>query len=94
MTVHDDLATAGRRAAALRESVTALAGRLGDTLDVRRLKDDVGRVIADLNHIAQVTHERLPQGQPGEIIYISDEDYDPSFWAEADDEAAGPRPGR
>jgi hypothetical protein len=27
--------------------------------------------------------------QPGEIIYIPDEDYDPSFWSDADDEGLG-----
>ena len=92
MTVNDDLATAGNRAAALRESVGALQTRLGDTIDVRRLKEDVARVIADLNLIAHTTGRSLPQGQPGEIVYIPDEDYDPSFWAGADDEAVGPRP--
>jgi hypothetical protein len=91
MTVQDDLALAGSQAAALRQSVSALSGRLGDTIDVRRLKDDVARVVADLNLIAQGSGATPSRGQPGEIVYIPDEDYDPSFWSEAEDEGVGPR---
>ena len=29
------------------------------------------------------------EAQPGEIIYISDEEYDPSLWSDADDEGLG-----
>ena len=32
-------------------------------------------------------------GGPGEIVFIPDEDYDPSMWADAEDEGVGPRAG-
>jgi hypothetical protein len=90
MSVNDELETAAGAVASLRRSVASLQGRLGDTVDVQRLKDDVTRVAADLNLLARGAGPP-PAGaaQPGEIVYIPDEDYDPSFWADAEDEGLG-----
>jgi hypothetical protein len=90
MTVKDDLETAAGAVATLRRSVSALQGRLGDTVDVQRLRDDVTRIAADLNLLSR--QAGLPQAgaaQQGEIVYIPDEDYDPSLWADADEEGLG-----
>lgn len=93
MTVNDDLATAGTALATLRRSAAALQGRLGDTVDVQRLRDDVTRLAADLNLLARGAGIAHGPAQPGEIVYIPDDDYDPSFWADAEDEGLG-TPGR
>jgi hypothetical protein len=90
MTVQDDLEAAAGAVSALRRSVAALQGRLGDTVDLQRLRDDVARIAGDLNLVARGAG--LPQAgsaQPGEIVYIPDEDYDPSLWADADEEGLG-----
>jgi hypothetical protein len=89
MTAHDDLETAAKQLADLRASVASLQAHLGDTVDVQRLRDDVARLAADLNLVARVEGMRHGPAQPGEIIYIPDEDYDPSFWSDADDEGLG-----
>lgn len=94
MTVNDDLAGAAGALATLRRSAASLQAHLGDTVDVQRLKDDVTRVAADLNLLARgagMSHgATVPAAaQPGEIVYIPDEDYDPSFWADAEDEGLG-----
>lgn len=89
MTTNDDLARAAQQLGDLRDSAASLQGRLGETVDVQRLKDDVTRIAADLNLIARGEGLRHGPAQPGEIIYIPDEDYDPSFWADADDEGLG-----
>ena len=101
----------GGHVAGLRKAVTALTQDLGNTIDVQRLRDDVVRLADDVDLVARVagigTHDRV--GGPGEIVFIPDEDYDPSMWADADDElgphgdpepwltptsAGGPSPGR
>ncbi len=88
MTVSDDLDAATRHAEHLRTAVHVLADRLGDSIDVQRLKDDVARVAADLALVARANC--LPVGtSPGEKIYIPDGDYDPSFWTDAEDEGLG-----
>ena len=92
MTVTDDLAACSRDLASLRASVLGLQSRLGETLDVQRLKDDVARVAADLGLIAQQCGTSVPTPN-AEKVYIPDGDYDPSFWADAEDEGLG-APGR
>lgn len=89
MTAHDDLDTAARHVAELRNSVASLQAHVGDTVDVQRLKDDVTRLAADLNLVARAVGMRHGRAQPGEIIYIPDADYDPSFWSDAEDEGLG-----
>ncbi|MEO7744670.1 MAG: hypothetical protein ABIV05_00425 [Actinomycetota bacterium] len=90
MTVSDDVAAVARDVATLRASVLRLQGRLGDTVDAQRLRDDVARVNADLALLARAAREHLPV-QEAEKIYIPDGDYDPSFWTDAEDEGLGAR---
>ena len=89
MTAHDDLESAAGQLAALRGCVASLQAHLGDTVDVQRLRDDVARLAADLNLVARQAGMRHGPAQRGEIIYIPDEDYDPSLWSDADDEGLG-----
>ena len=90
MVANDDLAALARDVAALRASVLRLQGRLGDTVDAQRLRDDVARVNADVALIARAASEHLP-AKDAEKIYIPDGDYDPSFWSDAEDEGLGAR---
>jgi hypothetical protein len=88
MTVDEDLARASAAAAALRRAVATVQGRLGGTVDVRRLVEDVDRVERDLELVRHGlgTGRRGAAGTPREVVYIPEGDYDPSFWAGADDE--------
>jgi hypothetical protein len=88
MTVEEDLGRAAAAVAAVRRSVGALQSRLGDTLDVRRLTEDVARLEADLDILgATVGAGRAVRGEKRtDVVYIPEGDYDPSFWAGADDE--------
>jgi hypothetical protein len=92
MTVTDDLAACARDLASLRSSVLGLESRLGETVDLLRLKDDVARAASDLQLIAQQCGASSPT-PTAEKVYIPDGDYDPSFWADAEDEGLG-APGR
>jgi NAD(P)-dependent dehydrogenase (short-subunit alcohol dehydrogenase family) len=94
MGVREDLTAAAGHVAGLRNAVTALSKDLGNTIDVQRLRDDVVRLADDIDLLARAagigSQDRA--GGPGEIVFITDEDYDPSMWADADDEL-GPHLG-
>lgn len=89
MSTRDTLEAAGRQVGQLRECVESMQANLGETVDVQRLKEDVTRLAADLSLLARANGLGPATAQPSEIIYICDEDYDPSFWAGADDEGLG-----
>jgi hypothetical protein len=86
MTVDDDLGRAAAAAGALRRAVASLQGRLGETVDVRRLVDDVARLESDLELLRATAGGRGPAGTPAEVVYIPEGDYDPALFAGADDE--------
>lgn len=81
MSVHDDLAAAGHALDALQAAVTALAAHYPESLDLRRLREDVARVGVDLDLLQAAAAEAVPQS-----IAAGDSDYDPAFWADGDDE--------
>jgi len=91
MTVNEHLTSAAEHIAGLRRSVAGLKDVLGTTIDVQRFRDDVARLADDLDLIARGagvgSSDRV--GAPGEIVFIPDDDYDPSLWADADDEGVG-----
>jgi hypothetical protein len=91
MGVSDDLTTAAGHVAGLRRAVTALSKELGNTIDIQRLRDDVVRLADDVDLVARGagvgSQDRA--GGPGEIVFIDDKDYDPTMWADADDEGLG-----
>lgn len=90
MSVTDDLTGAAGHLAGLRRSVTSLSHELGNTIDIQRLRDDVVRLADDIDLVARAAGVGGAQdraGGPGEVVFISDEDYDPAMWADADDEA-------
>lgn len=89
MGVTEDLTAAAGHVAGLRRAVTALSRELGNTIDLQRLRDDVVRLADDVDLVARGAGvgRQDRAGAPGEIVFIPDEDYDPSMWADADDEA-------
>ncbi len=91
MGVSDDLTSAAEHVAGLRRAVTALSKELGNTIDIQRLRDDVVRLADDVDLVARAagvgSQDRA--GGPGEIVFIPDEDYDPSMWSDVEDEGVG-----
>lgn len=92
MTAESDIAHARSLVADLRRTLLSLSADYGDTVDVHRLKDDVARLAADLNLLAESVPRRGAAGD-SEVVYISDDDYSADFWADSDDEGLG-APGR
>ncbi|HET8600715.1 MAG TPA: hypothetical protein VFL99_10345 [Segeticoccus sp.] len=94
MSTGEHLTSAGQHVAALRTITAGLRHAMGDTVDVRRLEEDVRRVGADLELLGHRGHPQPGQPpQPGtgqqDVVYIPDTEYDPSLWADADDEGIG-----
>jgi len=85
-----DQADVTRARASLRD-LTAAVERLRqsgpDSIDLRRLAEDVARVAADLDLVAGPLQ---PRPEPT-VHVIPDHDYDPQLFADADDEGVGPR---
>lgn len=95
MTAKDHLTKAAAHLSGLRASVAGLREELGTTVDVQRLRDDVARLADDIDLLARGAGAGAQDrsGAPGEIVFIPDTEYDPSLWADADDEGIG-HPGR
>lgn len=95
MTVEEHLRAASGHVSGLRTSVADIREVLGTTVDVQRLRDDVARLADDLDLLARGAGIGAGgrTGAPGEIVFIPDTEYDPSLWADADDEGIG-HPGR
>ena len=90
MAVSDDLNALAHAVDSVRRSVAALRAKVGATVDVQRLEDDAVRLEADISLLRRGLHvSRGTGGAPGEIVYVPDDDYDPSLWADADDEGLG-----
>lgn len=78
----------------LRQCVGTLRSQYGDSVEVRRLSNDVERLDID---VAEVAGERsaagsTPRARPvprEETVVVSDTPYDPDLWKGADDEGVG-----
>ena len=93
MTVKDHLTEAAGHVAGLRHCVAGLKDDLGTTIDVQRIRDDVARLADDLDLLARGAGvgDSSRTGAPGEIVFIPDDDYDPTLWSDVEDEGVGPR---
>jgi hypothetical protein len=92
-TVRDDLAATRRALTELERCARSLRGHLGDSLDVRRVVGDAERLAASLAVLEEIVAG--PRGpSPGQLEVIPDGEYDPSFWADAEDEGLGARDRR
>ena len=85
MTISEELERTRAALLALEKSLMALRNRIGPHLDVLRLLDDLERCTADLRQLKQQV--RAPHR--GELVAIPDGDYDPDFWADAEQEGLG-----
>lgn len=92
MTADRDIARARTLVGDLRGVLVPLRATFGASVDVRRFEDDVTRLAADLDLLAATVPGAAPPSE-AEIVYISDEEYSPGFWADSDDEGLG-APGR
>ncbi len=89
MSVQEDVAVAREAVKALGRAVQAVSRHYGDSVDVRRLQQDAGRLSEDLDLLCGA--ERAPaQAAPVRPLeVIEDRDYDHSFWMDAEDEGLG-----
>ncbi len=88
--VDDDISAARRAARTLEQAAAALVRHYGDTLDVRRLQADVGRVTDDLDLLCgkePAVTPAPPPPVPREVI--PDTEYAHDFWMDAEDEGLG-----
>jgi hypothetical protein len=90
MPVKDDAAAARRAAQALKQAVDTLTRHYPDTVDVRRLKTDVGRLNDDLDLLCGTALPReVPAAERPPLEIIPDLEYDHDFWLDAEDEGLG-----
>ena len=90
MPVQDDAAAARRAVQALKQAVDCLTRHYPETVDVRRLKADVGRLTDDLDLLCGTALPRQSyQGPRQPLEVIPDTDYAHDFWMDAEDEGLG-----
>ena len=80
-----DVADVRRALLDLERAVGRLQAHHAETLGVRRLVSDVGRLLDDLEEIGELPR---PQAETAEtrLHYVSDTPYPPDLWRDADDE--------
>jgi hypothetical protein len=88
MTGNDDLQAVRDALTGLRRAVLHLEASQGDSVDMRRLRDDVARTSADLDLVAR-SSSSPPRTGDENVVYIPEGDYGLDFWADADDEGLG-----
>jgi hypothetical protein len=88
MDSHTTLVNATRAAEDLVQRARSLQHQFGNTLDVRRVVDDVQRLKASLEALVDsVAPDRSQRCE--ELEFISDVEYDLGFWMDADHEGVG-----
>ena len=87
MSVQEDVAVAREAVRALERAVQAVSRHYGDSVDVRRLQQDVGRLGDDLTLLCGAEAAKEEAKQP--LMVIEDRDYEHSFWMDAEDEGLG-----
>lgn len=72
----------------LRGAVSSLAGKYGDNAIVKRLRNDLERLVMDVEDVEKLPD--VPASGTPEAIELDDKPYDPSMWAAEDlDEGLG-----
>jgi hypothetical protein len=89
MAVQDDVTAARRAVQALVEAVAGVTRHYSDTVDVRRLKADIGRLHDDLDLLCGSAVPNQPAPPPRPLEVIADSDYTHDFWMDAEDEGLG-----
>jgi hypothetical protein len=85
VSLQEDVAAARRAVLALEEATAAVSRHYDDTVDVRRLKADVGRLSNDLDLLCGAP----PSARTEPLEIIPDTEYSHDFWMDAEDEGLG-----
>ena len=88
MPVQDDAAAARRAVKDLRSAIDALSRHYSDSVDVRRLRADVGRLDEDIDLLCGSAVPRTTGERP-QLEVIPDNEYAHDFWMDAEDEGLG-----
>jgi hypothetical protein len=88
MVGHDSRTEVEAALAKLDRAVAALRDEYGDTLGIRRLRSDVRRLADDLDELGDPALG-YQAARHAELEEIPDVPYDPSMWADAEDEGFG-----
>ncbi|WP_194816548.1 hypothetical protein [Nocardia sp. XZ_19_385] len=72
----------------LRQSISALRSHYGDANTVRRLENDLERLVIDAEDFEQAPPPEITR-RPGETIYVPDSKSDEAAWMGAQDEGLG-----
>ncbi|MRH86400.1 hypothetical protein GFY24_02765 [Nocardia sp. SYP-A9097] len=72
----------------LRQCVSALRSHYGETGSVRRLENDLDRLVIDADEFEQAPPPETPRGKQ-EPIYVPDAKHDEAAWMGAQDEGLG-----
>lgn len=89
MSEQEDVAVAREAVKAVERAVQAVSRHHGDTVDVRRLQQDAGRLAEDLDLLCGAEAPPAPLAPVRPLMVIEDRDYDRSFWMDAEDEGLG-----
>ncbi|MCK7627580.1 hypothetical protein MUU72_31565 [Streptomyces sp. RS10V-4] len=94
MSVQDDLTAVERSLDALVQAVGALEKRIGEGLEVRRIRSDTDHLREGLALLKQ-SLAAAPPGRAGtaedEMVPIPDTPYNSALWTDAEDEGLGAR---
>ena len=93
MTTTTELAELHTLIGGLRQCVSSLKARYGDSPAMRRIVIDADRILSDVElldtDVSELDLTRATVQQSGEKIVIPDTQYDSDFWRDVDDEGVG-----
>ncbi|MEV4126606.1 hypothetical protein [Nocardia sp. NPDC049707] len=73
----------------LRQSIGALRSHYGDAKSVRRLENDLERLVIDTDEFDQSPPQEIVSRRKDETIYVPDSKSDEAAWMGAQDEGLG-----
>jgi hypothetical protein len=74
----------------LRTAIASLQGKYGEVPTVKRLRNDLERLVLDVADVDTLPPAHPGSDRGGEIHQLTDEPYDSSMWSDdADDEGLG-----
>jgi len=85
VSLDEDVAELRRAVAALEQAAVSLSRHHSDTVDLRRLQVDVGRLAGDVDLLCGAA----PTSAPRVLEVIDDKAYAHDFWMDAEDEGLG-----
>jgi hypothetical protein len=89
MSKQEDVALAREAVRSLERAVQAVSRHYGDSVDVKRLQHDAGRLGVDLELLCGPEAPPAPAAPVRPLEVIEDRHYDHDFWMDAEDEGLG-----